>query len=159
MKKFLNEFEDHFCAAILLVMLILTFVNVVARKLLNGSMPFVEELTTCGLMILSIIGAATAAKRGAHLGLSLITDLLPVKAQRYAVLVGDLLAAAFSGIIVYYGCLMVQNEYINQLKTAGMSWPEWLFGMWLPIGGGILVIRYIQLAVKNFKEAKGGENL
>lgn len=59
MKKIFKDIEDNFCAAILLAMLILTFVNVVARKLLNSSMPFVEELTTCGLMMLSIIGAAT----------------------------------------------------------------------------------------------------
>lgn len=48
MKKIFKDIEDNFCAAILLAMLILTFVNVVARKLLNSSMPFVEELTTCG---------------------------------------------------------------------------------------------------------------
>ena len=141
MKKIFKDIEDNFCAAILLAMLILTFVNVVARKLLNSSMPFVEELTTCGLMMLSIIGAATAAKRGAHLGL-----------------VGDILAAAFSGLIVYYGYFMVLNEYANNLQTAGMSWPEWLFGIWLPIGGAVLVIRYIQLAIKNFKSAKEAEN-
>lgn len=154
MKKVFKEIEDHFCAAILLAMLILTFVNVVARKLFNSSMPFVEELTTCGLMILSIIGAATAAKRGAHLGLSLVTDRLPFKAQKIVALIGDLLSAIFSGIIVYYGYFMVLNEYTNKLKTAGMSWPEWLFGMWLPIGGVILVIRYIQIAIKNFKAAQ-----
>lgn len=76
MKKFLNSFEDGVCAIILFVMLILTFVNVIARKFLVmidpslGSMPFIEELTCVGLMILSILGAATATKRGAHLGLS-----------------------------------------------------------------------------------------
>ena len=44
-------------------------------------MPFVEELTCVGLMVLSILGAATASKRGAHLGLSVLTDLLPKTAQ------------------------------------------------------------------------------
>ncbi len=157
MKNVLKEIEDHFCAAILLAMLILTFVNVVARKLFNSSMPFVEELTTCGLMMLSIIGAATAAKRGAHLGLSLFTDMMPKKAQRYVALAGDILAAVFSGLVVYYGYFMVMNEYTNKLKTAGMSWPEWLLGIWLPIGGIILVLRYIQLAINNFKNAKEAE--
>lgn len=117
MKKIFKDIEDNFCAAILLAMLILTFVNVVARKLLNSSMPFVEELTTCGLMMLSIIGAATAAKRGAHLGLSLFTDMMPLKAQRYVALVGDILAAAFSGLIVYYGYFMVLNEVRQQAEN------------------------------------------
>ena len=81
MKKFLNSFEDGICAIILFIMLILTFINVIARYVLLASMPFVEELTCVGLMVLSILGAATASKRGAHLGLSVITDLLPQTCQ------------------------------------------------------------------------------
>ena len=132
MKKFLNSFEDGVCAIILFVMLILTFVNVIARKFLVmidpslGSMPFIEELTCVGLMILSILGAATATKRGAHLGLSVVTDLLPKTAQSVLALICDLLS---------------------------MSWPVWLYGIWLPIGAAVLFIRQVQLAVINFTKS------
>ena len=132
MKKFLNSFEDGVCAIILFVMLILTFVNVIARKFLViidpslGSMPFIEELTCVGLMILSILGAATATKRGAHLGLSVFTDLLPKTAQ---------------------------SEFTNNVLSMGMSWPVWLYGIWLPIGAAVLFIRQVQLAVINFTKS------
>ena len=46
---------------------------------------------------------------------------------------------------------MVRNEYVNQLKTAGMQWPEWLFGMWVVVGGAIMIIRYIQMAVQKVR--------
>ena len=152
MKKFLNTFEDSFCAIILLIMLILTFINVIARYIILASMPFVEELTCVGLMILSILGAATAAKRQAHLGLSVITDLLPHTAQRVIALICDLLSAAFCAAIVYFGYLMVQNQLSNNILSMGMSWP-----VWLPIGGAVLFIREVQLAVKNFIAAARGE--
>lgn len=157
MKKFLNTFEDSFCAIILLIMLILTFINVIARYIILASMPFVEELTCVGLMILSILGAATAAKRQAHLGLSVITDLLPQTAQRVIALICDLLSAAFCAAIVYFGYLMVQNQLSNNILSMGMSWPVWLYGIWLPIGGAVLFIREVQLAVKNFIAAARGE--
>lgn len=157
MKKFLNTFEDSFCAIILLIMLILTFINVIARYIILASMPFVEELTCVGLMILSILGAATAAKRQAHLGLSVITDLLPQMAQRVIALICDLLGAAFCAAIVYFGYLMVQNQLNNNILSMGMSWPVWLYGIWLPIGGAVLFIREVQLAVKNFIAAARGE--
>ena len=150
MKKFLNTFEDDFCAIILLIMLILTFINVIARYIILASMPFVEELNCVGLMILSILGAATAAKRQAHLGLSVITDLLPHMAQRVIALICDLLGAAFCAAIVYLGYLMVQNQLNNNILSMGMSWPVWLYGIWLPIGGAVLFIREIQLAIRNF---------
>lgn len=157
MKKFLNTFEDSFCAIILLIMLILTFINVIARYIILASMPFVEELTCVGLMMLSILGAATAAKRQAHLGLSVITDLLPQTAQRVIALICDLLSAAFCAAIVYFGYLMVQNQLNNNILSMGMSWPVWLYGIWLPIGGAVLFIREVQLAVKNFIAAARGE--
>ena len=122
-------------------------------------MPFVEELNCVGLMILSILGAATAAKRQAHLGLSVITDLLPQMAQRVIALICDLLGAAFCAAIVYLGYLMVQNQLNNNILSMGMSWPVWLYGIWLPIGGAVLFIREIQLAIRNFiAAAKKEEN-
>ena len=150
MKKFLNSFEDGICAIILFIMLILTFINVIARYVLLASMPFVEELTCVGLMVLSILGAATASKRGAHLGLSVITDLLPQTAQSVIALICDILNAAFCVVIVYLGYLMVQNQINSNVLSMGMSWPVWLYGIWLPIGGAVLCIRQIQLAVKTF---------
>ena len=77
MKKFFAEIEDNFCGLLLFVMAILTCINVFARYILHSSMPFVEELTCVGLEIISVGGAATAAKRGAHLGLTLFTDMMP----------------------------------------------------------------------------------
>lgn len=156
MKKFLNSFEDGICSIILFIMLILTFINVIARKFLVwidpslGSMPFVEELTCVGLMVLSILGAATASKRGAHLGLSVLTDLLPKTAQNVIQLICDILNAAFCAGIVYLGYLMVQNQFVHHVVSMGMSWPTWLYGVWMPVGGAVLCIRQIQLAVKTF---------
>ena len=158
MKKFLNSFEDGICAIILFIMLILTFINVIARYVLLASMPFVEELTCVGLMILSILGAATASKRGAHLGLSVVTDLLPQTAQSVIALICDILNAAFCVVIVYLGYLMVQNQINSNVLSMGMSWPVWLYGIWLPIGGAVLFIRQVQLAIQNFiKTIHGGK--
>lgn len=158
MKKFLNSFEDGICAIILFIMLILTFINVIARYVLLASMPFVEELTCVGLMILSILGAATASKRGAHLGLSVITDILPQTAQSVIALICDILNAAFCVVIVYLGYLMVQNQINSNVLSMGMSWPVWLYGIWLPIGGVVLFIRQVQLAIQNFiKTIHGGK--
>ena len=158
MNQFLNSFEDGFCAIILFIMLILTCINVVARYVLLASMPFVEELTCVGLMVLSILGAATASKRGAHLGLSVITDLLPQTAQSVIALICDILNAAFCVVIVYLGYLMVQNQINSNVLSMGMSWPVWLYGIWLPIGGVVLFIRQVQLAIQNFiKTIHGGK--
>ncbi len=154
MKKFFSEVEDNVCAIILLIMLILTCVNVFARYILLSSMPFVEELNSLGLVIISITGAAVAAKRGAHLGLTVITDMLPEKAQQALTTLGHILGAAFGLVLVYFGTSMTALERVLDMKTAGMQWPEWLFGVMIPIGGAVLTIRYAQLVIGDIKKHK-----
>ena len=147
MKKILSQLEDNFCAIILMVMMVLTCVYVGARYVLKASMPFVEELTCLGLVILSLTGAAVAAKRGAHLGLTVLTDLMPVKIQKIWILLGHLLGVAFGGLMLYFGYFMARQEYVLGQLTAGMQWPEWMFGVFVPLSGAVLVIRYAQLFV------------
>ena len=45
------------------------------------------------------------------------------------------------------GFRMVVNEYKNNILTQGMQWPEYLFGVWLPVGCVVLGIRFIQSAI------------
>lgn len=152
MKKFLNNIEDNICAIILLAMTILTCVNVFARYVFLSSMPFVEELTPMGLVVLSIVGAAVAAKKGAHLGLTVITDLLSPKYQKLCVLFAHALGFIFGIIILYYGLDTVRVEYLLEFVTSGMQWPEWIFGITIPLGGFILAVRYLQLFITEPKK-------
>lgn len=119
-------------------------------------MPFVEELTCLGLIILSLTGAAVAAKRGAHLGLTVLTDFFPAKGQKFCTLLGDLMGIIFGVLILWFGFFMAKQEYVLGQLTSGMQWPEWMFGMFVPISGGVLVIRYIQLFITHLvkKEEK-----
>lgn len=74
--KVLNSLEDYILAAMLMVMTILAFINVIMRYVLLSSLPWIEELNRLGLVILSYTGAAVALKNHSHLGLSIVTDKL-----------------------------------------------------------------------------------
>lgn len=152
MKKFFNDFEGNVCAIILLLMTILTCVNVFARYVFLSSMPFVEELTPMGLVILSIMGAAIAAQKGAHLGLTVITDRLSPKYKKYCALLAHTLGFIFGLIVLYYGIETVNVEYVLEFVTSGMQWPEWIFGITIPLGGFFLAVRYIQLFILELKK-------
>lgn len=156
MKNFINNFEDGFCSIVLIVSTILTCINVFARYMFNSSMPFVEELTCVGLVIISLVGAPVASKRGAHLGLSVFTDFLSPEANKWISFMANILGVIFSALVLYYGFFMVKQEYALKQVSAGMQWPEWLYGMFIPIGGAVMLIRFAQLALKDIR--KKGEN-
>ena len=67
MRLFLNEIEKIICAVIFLVMTILGFANVVVRYLSNSSFAATQEILLNGFLLITVFGAAIAARRGEHL--------------------------------------------------------------------------------------------
>lgn len=60
--KVLNSLEDYILAAMLMVMTILAFINVIMRYVLLSSLPWIEELNRLGLVILSYTGAVVSLR-------------------------------------------------------------------------------------------------
>lgn len=154
LKKFINNFENYFMAGGLFVMTFITVINVMSRKFLGLSMSFLEEITTAMFILISLLGAAVAAKRGGHLGLSVLTDLIPKKYQKYVALLTWAAAAFFSFFLIKYGIVMVQSEIKMGMKTAALGWPEWVFGIFLPIGGIFIFVRFTLWAISFFIPSK-----
>jgi len=155
MKKIFINFDEKISSLILIIMLIITFVNVVGRYGFNASISFTDEITTSFFVLLCTLGAAIAAKRGAHLGLSFIRDMLPKKYHRYTNCFSNITGVIFSLILLYTGILMVIHEYEMGMRTIGLQWPEWIYGSFIPIGGAVMVYRFAEAAVKSLKK---GEN-
>ena len=147
MKKALSHLDEILAAGILLLMTGITFVNVIARYGISSSISFTEELTSKMFVLFSLLGAAIAAKRRTHLGLTIITDMLPANIHRIVCATGYLLATAFCILLTAYGIKMTEFEYSFGQLTAGMQWPEWIFSIYIPIGSAVAGFRFAQQAV------------
>lgn len=154
MKKFLDNIENYFMAGGLFIMTFITVINVLSRKFLGLSMSFLEEITTAMFILISLLGAAAAAKRGGHLGLSALTDLIPKKFQKYVALLTWFASTFFSYFLIKYGIVMVKSEIKMGMTTAALGWPEWIFGSFLPIGGIFIFIRFTLWTINAFKQSK-----
>ena len=142
MNKILDYIEESLVCVCLVVMTALTFVNVVARYVFSASLSFSEEITTYLFVLLSLLGSAIAAKRGAHLGLTIISDRVGPKAGRVLGIISMAFATAFSALICYFGFFMAVNQFNKGQLTAGTQLPEWIFGSFVPIGALFVTIRF-----------------
>lgn len=154
MKKFIDNFESYIMSVGLTVMTFITVINVISRKFLGLSMSFLEEITTAMFLLITLLGSAVAAKKGGHLGLSALTDLLPKKLQKYVVLITWLAAVVFSILLLKFGVDMVQSEIRMGITTPSLGWPEAVFGSFVPIGAVFILIRFTQWAFNTIKQSK-----
>lgn len=149
--KIFEWIEEGLAAICLIVMTALTFANVIARYVFSASFSFSEEITTYLFVLLSLLGTAIAAKRRAHLGLTILTDAVGSKTRKILNLISYALAVGFSGAIFFYGIKMVMNQHMLGQVTAGMQWPEWIFGSFVPVGAFFVVVRFVQCLIEEWK--------
>ena len=144
-KKWYNCFEDYLGSWLLLIMCVITFINVLSRYVFHSTIAASEEIVTLLFVLLSLFGSAVAAKRRAHLGLTILTDRLPWKVNKYILSFGYACAVLFCAILVWKGIDMVKTSIRFNTVTLAMNWPEWIFTAFVPIGGAVIGIRYLQL--------------
>lgn len=161
--KILDYIEETICVVCTIVMTCITFANVVTRYTGIGSLSFSEEITTYLFVLLSMMGTAIAAKRRAHLGLTILPDAVNFKARKALLVFVYGLATVFSALLVYYGILMVINQYNLGMVTSAMQWPEWIYATFVPFGAVFVTIRFAQATIQEARvkpeSADGKEEL
>ncbi len=137
----------------------LAFINVIVRYLTEQSLAFTEEFIINLFVLATLLGASMAFKRGAHLGVTFIDNLLPTKMLRWVAGLVAVCGIALFAILFYYGVDMVLQEYESGMVTYSMALPMWWFGLSVPVGSIIVVIRIIQATVVELRalDAKIGE--
>ena len=152
--KFIEIFEKFVACASVSVMAILVFVNVIARFIFNSPLAVADEMSCYLFVLMSFMGTAIAARRKAHLGLTIVTDKLSPSAARKVQVLMYLIAAVFCLLIVIFGIEMVMSQYTLGQETATMQWPEWIYGLFVPAGAAFALLAFLSVAVKT---AKGEE--
>jgi C4-dicarboxylate transporter DctQ subunit len=149
--KILDRIEEGICILCLVAMTALVFANVFSRYVLHLSLSFSEEITTNLFVLLSMMGTAIAARRRAHLGLSILTDAVGPKTRRSLLIFGFGLATVFCFAVFFYGIKMVHNEYILGQVTPSMQWPEWIYGCFVPFGAAFMTLRFALVTIEEIR--------
>ncbi|MGY6411038.1 MAG: TRAP transporter small permease [Alkalilacustris sp.] len=146
LRLLLRDFEKIVCAILFLGMTALGFVNVVIRYGTNLSFAASEELLINGFLVLTVFGAALAARRGEHLAVTLVHDRLPrvlwwpVFGLSVALSVGLLAMAA------WFSWEAMANIQRVGMRSYALGIPAWYYQAALPFGFGLTLLRYLQHA-------------
>ena len=149
---------DKFVACVAVsIMAVLVFINVIARYVFGDSLAVSDELSTYLFVLMSFMGTAIAARRKAHLGLSIVTDRVSPRARMIINEVMYAISALFCLLIVIFGVQMVISQYQMGQETATMQWPEWIYGSFVPIGAAFAMLAFLQTMVQMYKDYQAEE--
>lgn len=149
MKKllyFLDNIEKYALCAMFTALVVLVFIQVVARYIFATAWGWMEILTRLLFVYITYIGASWAAKSASHLRVSAGAELLPGKyTKNIFFLFGD---CVLVGICAYFGYqlfLMTYAFYLQGVTYTGAKWlPVWVMYFAGVLGFFGITIRTIQ---------------
>ncbi|MDG2256980.1 MAG: TRAP transporter small permease [Paracoccaceae bacterium] len=121
---YIDRIEETLIASILGAMTVITFANVVMRYGFNQNILWALELTVFLFGWLVLLGASYAVKKGAHLGVDIVINILPPKPRRIMGLVAVAVCIGFS-------FLLLKGAWDYWANFANLPGTE---GRWFPLG-------------------------
>jgi TRAP-type transport system small permease protein len=155
MKLFYDSFESGLKQILLYLVaaiVVVTMLQIVARFVLEISVPWTEELARYLMIWTSYIGLGVAYRKGQLICVSFARDLLSPKAIKKLILLSDLLCSIFAVVVIIYGiklCILNGNQVSPSLR-----WPLSIVYSAIPVGCFLYLLFAFESVVSFFSEER-----
>lgn len=154
LRLFLRDFEKIVCAILFLGMTALGFVNVVIRYGTNLSFAASEELLINGFLLLTVFGAALAARRGEHLAVTVVADRLPRGLWLPVFVLSVGLSVVLLALSAWFSWGAMMNIQRVGMRSYALGIPAWYYQAALPFGFALTILRYLQRAWEDLRDRR-----
>ena len=144
MRRIARHVEEALAGALLVVMAVLAFLNILARYLTRYSFAFTEEIEVAALVWITMLGAAIAFREALHLGFSILRDRLPRPIRRGLAALTGVTAVATMAVLAWAGWRQIQSQIALSTTSEALGIPEWIYTAALPVGALLVIVRVLQ---------------
>jgi C4-dicarboxylate transporter DctQ subunit len=112
-----------------------------------------ETLTVNLFVWVVLFGSGIAARNGAHLGLSILTDR-SFFLRKLSIIVGVLASTIFYSLTSWFSLVIMRAQILKGQMSATLNIPEWILMVSMPVGCFLLTLRFIEMGILEFKKGK-----
>ena len=132
-----GTFVDWAAIAMGATIVCLVFTNVVLH-LVNHDLAWTTELSELLMVWVTFIGGAAAARRGEHVAITELVDLLADRPHQWADGMAQLVSALVLCLLIWYGIGIAQSGWNNHLTV--LDWPVSIEYLALPAGSAATLV-------------------
>jgi TRAP-type C4-dicarboxylate transport system permease small subunit len=144
----LRKVEEAVGAAVMAVICLISFANVVVRYATNASFAFTEEYSVFLLVIMTFVGSSLAFATDRHIRITFFTERMGRRGRRLAETVSLLATTVVFALVVYYGAHFAYSQWDLEESSPGLGNPTWIYTIWLPILAAVILFRTGQCAFR-----------
>lgn len=116
-KDFVNLLFKPIISVLFLLMIIITFIQVIFRYVLNSALPWAGEITIFFFIWVIFLGASITLHKGLHIGVDIITNQLREKSKKIIYIFTNILIIIFC-ILVFFGSIPLVIDNFTQRSPA-----------------------------------------
>jgi TRAP-type C4-dicarboxylate transport system permease small subunit len=136
-----HALEDLLLALMLGAMILVAAAQIVLRNLLEWNFSWGDPFTRLLVLWVGLLGALAATRQNRHIAIDLVTHLLPPRLRAAVQALNNLFAGAVCAIVSGYATLFILEE--RGYGSAGLlGLPDWLLHAVIPLGFGLIALRY-----------------
>jgi len=140
-----SSFEEYGVIAALGAMTVLYSLSILSRYVIKISMPWTDEIVMFLFIWVTFLGTSIGAKRGSHLGVSILQNSLPKKWQKVVAVVITLCCVFTCAVLAWQGMRMVHLQFRMGQRSSQLGVPIFWVGLAIPVGLTLSLVRFIQV--------------
>lgn len=149
--ELLKKIEQYFIGILLLIVAVVLFISVVLR-LFYSSIMWAEEFARYAVVWITFVGASVCIYKGAHIGIDVFLQMLSNKGKKVLLVFTIIFSTIFALLFTYSSFKITMNIHETKQYSSTMGIPMSLAYAAMPIGGILMVLRFIEELMKLVKE-------
>lgn len=141
----LHIVEDTCLVTLMLGMILMAASQILLRNVMGTSIVWGDVLVRILVLWVGMAGATAASRDGRHIRIDVASRYLPRFLRRWAEVLVALFTAVICGIAAFWSFQFVRMEWTDG-TTAFARMPSWICQSVMPLGFGIISLRYVGLA-------------
>ncbi|NSX03521.1 TRAP transporter small permease [Cupriavidus gilardii] len=146
--------EDWIGIVVMMLLVVITFANVVVRYLTDESFAWTEEFSVFLMIVLALVGGSAAVARDRHIRIEFFFERGSAARQRRLAVVSALAVAIMFIALAVLGARITWDEYTYGETSPGIGVPSWWYSVWLPLLSACIALRALALAGRNLRALK-----
>lgn len=147
--KILGKLEEILSASFILITVILVIMNVIMRYLLNMGIFWTEEVATYCFVWSVFLGASAAYKQRIHIGIDLLTRIVPEKLKPLSKMIINFFMIIINGYITYLAVTFVSYSIGKPTPVLGIS--SAYVNSAVLVAFALMTFHALRYFIKNFK--------
>ncbi|WP_059413130.1 TRAP transporter small permease [Cupriavidus basilensis] len=146
--------EDWIGVIVMVLLVCITFANVVVRYFTDESFAWTEEFSVFLMIVLALVAGSAAVARDRNIRIEFFFERGSEARQRRLAVFSALMVAAMFIALAVLGARVAWDEYTFGETSPGIGIPSWWYSVWLPVLSAGIALRAFGLVARNLRALK-----